>query len=125
MATFIGLSTVNRVRAPYTVIDSELVKRDLLNEFYTRRGERVMRPEFGSIIWDILMDPTSPDLEREIREDVTRIIDRDPRVALLGASVYALDHVIRVEIDLKFAFFDNTDKLYLEYTRDIAEGGDL
>lgn len=125
MATFRGLSTVDKVRAPYSLLDQELVKRDLLNEFYTRRGERVMRPNFGSIIWDVLMDPASKDLEKEIRDDVRRIIDRDPRVELLQTTVYLLDHTLRVEINLRFAFFDNTDKLYLEYTRDIAEGADL
>ena len=44
MATlFRGFSTVDKVKAPYQ--DIELVKRDLLNEFYNlAKGERVMRP---------------------------------------------------------------------------------
>jgi len=54
MATiFKGFSTVNKVKAPYTLTDMALVKQDLLNEFNTRKGERVMRPNFGSIIWDL------------------------------------------------------------------------
>ena len=44
MAKFLGLNTVDRVRAPFTLVDSDLVKRDLMNEFYTKKGERVMRP---------------------------------------------------------------------------------
>lgn len=125
MATFKGFSTVGQVRAPYTLVDTELVKRDLLNEFYTRKGERRMRPTYGSIVWDLLMDPASKDLEKQITEDVDKIIDRDPRVELITTQVYLLDHAIRVEIDLRFAFFDDTDKLYLEFKRDIAESSDL
>ena len=37
MAQFKGMSTVDKVSAPYTLVDSELVKRDLLNEIYTKK----------------------------------------------------------------------------------------
>ena len=51
MATiFKGFSTVDKIRAPYSLFDQELIKRDLLNEFHTRKGERLMKPNFGSII---------------------------------------------------------------------------
>ena len=56
MATiFKGFSTIDKIRAPYSLFDQELIKRDLLNEFQTRRGERLMKPNFGSIIHDLLM----------------------------------------------------------------------
>ena len=38
------------------VFDVELVKQDLLNHIYTSKGQRVMNPEYGSIIWDLLFD---------------------------------------------------------------------
>lgn len=122
MSKFKGFSTIGRVRAPYTLTGSELVKRDLLNEFYTRKGERLMRPKFGSIIWDVLMNPSTSELENQVREDVLRIIDRDPRVQHLKTTVYLLDHTLRVEIDLRFLPMDNVDQLYLEYNRNIIEG---
>ena len=66
MATlFKGFSTVDKVRAPYTLTDADLVKRDLLNHFYTRIGERVMRPTFGSVIWDYLMEPEDPETQEK------------------------------------------------------------
>ena len=52
-----GFSTIGKVRAPYTAIDGELIKIDLLNELKARKGERVMRPNFGTTIYDILMNP--------------------------------------------------------------------
>ena len=60
---FKGFSTVDKNRAPYTLTDTNLIKRDLLNHFYTKKGERVMRPNFGSIIWDMLMEPETPTLQ--------------------------------------------------------------
>lgn len=122
MIRFKGFSTVNRIRAPFTLTDSDLIKRDLLNEFYTKKGERVMRPNFGSIIWDILMDPFSPDLENKIREDVLAILGKDPRVRHVNTTILTLDHTIRVEIVLNFVATGNEDTLYLAYTREITEG---
>ena len=72
MAKIKGLSTVDKVRAPYTLVDSALVKRDLLNTFYTKKGERLMRPNYGSIIWDLLMNP----------EDIWKSEMTDPSASL-------------------------------------------
>lgn len=124
MTRFKGFSTIDRAKPPYTLTDTELVKRDLLNEFYTRRGERVMRPKFGSIIWDILMNPIGEDLETQIKEDVQKIINRDPRVALINTTVQMQDHAIGVRVDLRYTLTDNVDQLYLNYTRNITEGVD-
>lgn len=119
VAKFRGFSTVDRIRAPYTLDGRDLVKRDLLNTFYTKKGERVMRPEYGSIIWDILMNPDDTVTEKEIREDVLRIIDGDPRVDHLKTTIIYMDHTIRLEIDLRYVLLNDSDILYLEYTREI------
>jgi|SRR6056300_1346139 len=122
MARFIGMSTVDKPRAPYTLTDDELVKRDLLNEFYTKRGERVMRPTFGSIIWEILMDPDGAELERQVNEDITKIIDRDPRVKLLRVQTVIAEHTLRSEVIVEYIASTNSDTLYLTYSRNAQEG---
>ena len=119
VAKFRGFSTIDRIRAPYTLEGQDLVKRDLLNTFYTKKGERVMRPEYGSIIWDLLMNPDDISTEKEIREDVIRIVAGDPRVEHLYTTVVYMDHTIRIEINLKFVLLNNSDILYLEYNREI------
>lgn len=119
VAKFRGFNTVDKIRAPYTLESRDLVKRDLLNTFYTRKGERVMRPEYGSIIWDLLMNPDDTATEKEIRDDVIRIIDGEPRVDHLNTTIIYMDHTIRLEIDLKYVILNDSDILYLEYTREI------
>ena len=121
MAKFRGFNTVDNFSAPFTLTGDELVKRDLKNEFYTKKGERVMRPNFGSIVWDLLMDPMSASLITDIEEDVDKIVGRDPRVSLLNTTVTALEQAIRVDIDLRFIPTENEDTLYLMYVRETAE----
>ncbi len=116
MALFKGMSTVERSGPPYTLVDQELVKRDLLNELYTKKGERVMRPNFGSIIWDLLMSPNTPDLQEMVKEDIERIVDRDPRVETRNINVFVGDNSIRAEVELFYNLIKNTDILYLEYS---------
>ena len=48
--TFQGFSTKTNQFFPDRLYDIDLAKQDLLNEIYTRKGERVMEPQFGSIV---------------------------------------------------------------------------
>lgn len=118
-AVFKGMSTIDKIRAPYTLTDRDLVKRDLLNTFYTRRGERVMRPNHGSIIWDLLMNPADPGTEQEIRDDVARIVGKDPRVQLVDTKVLMLDYAIRVDVILRYVALDSVETLYLEFKKNL------
>lgn len=122
MVNFVGFSTVNNNKAPYTLTGSELVKRDLLNELYTKKGERVMNPKFGSIIWDILMEPNSSKLKKDVEEDINAIFNRDPRVKVNKINVVVLDHSIRADVEFIFLPLNNPDTLYVEYIRNITEG---
>lgn len=122
MATFKGFTTLDRVKAPFTITDQELIKRDLLNEFYTKKGERVMRPNFGSIIWDLLMDPSDDSLVSAVTEDIQRIVAKDSRVELLDLTVYVADHAISADVLLKYLPFNNSESLYLIFEKQINEG---
>ena len=124
MVTFKGFSTINKVRAPYTLDDIELVKRDLLNTFYTRKGERVMRPTYGSNIWDLLMNPEDTLTRAEIEEDVKRIIDAEPRVRLIETVMFYSDQALRIEVTIEYVQTGDQDSLYLEYVRQATSASD-
>lgn len=112
---FKGFNTVDQIRAPYTLTDVALIKRDLLNEFYTKKGERVMRPNFGSIIWDLLMNPQDEFTEQEVKEDIERIIAKHSRVELVEVTIFSSDRAIRADVTLNYVLLDSTDVLYLEF----------
>jgi len=83
-----GFSSFEFQRAKrFNISDVELVKLDLLNHLLTRRGERVMMPNFGTIIPDLLFEPMGDETEDQIRDAVTEVIEYDPRVKMLGLEV--------------------------------------
>ena len=114
---YVGFSTFGRDTPPFRLFDIELVKQDLMNTFHTRQGERVMRPEYGTLIFDYLMEPFDEETEDAIIEDAIRVIGTDPRVELVAIEVRDLDYVIRLEIQLNFKPQDVVDNLYIEYDR--------
>ena len=123
MARLIGFSTIDKVKAPYTVTGKECVIRDLKNELYTKKGERPMRPNFGTIIWDLLMDPATGQVEKLVKEDIQKILTRDPRVEEKQVKVLVLDNAISAEVVIDVVPFNSVETLYLSYTQQLEEGG--
>lgn len=98
-----------QARKTFKLRDLELVKMDLLNHIFTRRGERVMMPNFGTIIPEIVFEPLTVELVDTVREEVIRVINYDPRVELLdieaqpdfdGHLVYVAARVFYVELNM-------------------------
>ena len=63
--------------------DLELVKLDLLNHIYTRQGERVMMPTFGTRIPDLAFEPLDNVTLDILRNDLLTVFNFDPRVSIL------------------------------------------
>ena len=74
-----GFSTVADAKS-FSLYDFELIKQDLINHFHIRQTEKLSDPTFGTIIWDMLYEPFTVDVQEAIIEDVTRIINYDPRI---------------------------------------------
>lgn len=83
IATYKGYSSIATESIDTTVTGFDCIKHDLLNHFNCRLGERIARPVFGSIIWDLLFDLSHPRVESLIIQDAQRIINEDPRVELI------------------------------------------
>jgi phage baseplate assembly protein W len=120
MRKFKGFSTVGRTWGNFKLYDIDLAKRDILNEFYTRKGERLMSPTFGSIVWDLLFDPLTEDTVNLIREDCLRIVNKDPRLELREFDVVESDHSITVIILLNYVPTATVSELVAVFNRDIA-----
>lgn len=71
----------------FGIKDVELVKLDLLNHIFTRKGERVMMPTFGTRIPDMAFEPLDELSIMVIEEDLNEVIRFDPRVALVQMNV--------------------------------------
>lgn len=71
----------------FRLTDVELVKMDLLNHIFTRKGERVMMPNFGTLIPDLTFEPLDESTIDIIHDEVEKVIDYDPRVELISLVV--------------------------------------
>jgi len=82
-----GFSSAGVKSVDTRAFNANLVKRDLLNHFETKLGDRRGRPDFGSIIHDLLFDLSDVRTENLVIADAQRILSEDPRVSPLEVSV--------------------------------------
>jgi phage baseplate assembly protein W len=117
MATYIGFSTYNRDRK-FTLTDFELVRQDLLNHFAIRKGEKIMNPAFGTIIWDTLFEPLDETTRNLISEDIQQIVNYDPRIGIDNIAITEYEHGIQLELELRFILTNQTDLLRIKFDRE-------
>jgi len=116
MITYSGFSTNNNAKK-YKLADFELAKQDLVNYFNIRRGEKLMQPNFGTIIWDMLFEPLNEDTQQIITQDVTKIAQYDPRIRVGQVAVTQQENGILVELTLAYVPTNQSDVLALNFDR--------
>lgn len=114
---FRGYSTIGTNFLNPRLADLALAKQDLLNHFNTRKGERLMMPTFGSIVWDMLFEPLDEETMAIIEEDVRVIIKNDPRWQLNAVEVIDGPNSIQVDINLTYLPEHRTIDLPLTYNK--------
>ena len=112
---FYGYSTVETNSKNQQFADIELIKRDLLNHFYTRKGERVMMPTYGCRIWDIFFDQFDEFTKESVVEECTAIINADSRVKLQNIIVSQLDQGLVIQMDLFYVPFNVVDTFSIQF----------
>lgn len=117
MAIYKGFSTYNRKKR-YTVSDFELVKQDLFNHFNIRRGEKLMRPAFGTRIWNYIFEPMTEQVRSAISEEISEICSNDPRIKMLGVEIGTYEQGINIKVNLLFITENLVDVMYLKFDRD-------
>jgi phage baseplate assembly protein W len=117
MTIYRGFSTYNRNRR-FNVSDYDLIKQDIFNHFNIRRGEKLMRPNFGTRLWSWLFEPLNDDLILEITEEVKNVCAADPRVRVETVNVQRYQHGIFIQIDFLFTTDNVLDTMTLQFNRD-------
>jgi phage baseplate assembly protein W len=115
-----GFSSVNPSNTTAKLFDLELIKQDIINQFNTRKGERVMNPNFGSIVWDVLMEPMTPEVRHALNDDITAICNSDPRVTptQINLTEYPTGYIIEVALLLNGT--DQSSVLRLSFDQHIG-----
>lgn len=99
MQTFIGFNTQGQYKK-FTLTDSSLVKRDLLNALNIRQGQLVGRPQVGTVLWDNLFDTQSEETTNSIITEVQRVAGGDPRLQISNVEVFPQENGILLQIEL-------------------------
>jgi phage baseplate assembly protein W len=111
-----GFSTVSSdSQKKFILTDKKLIKQDLMNSLMTRRGQRVMQPNFGCIAWEKLFENISETDVSDISANISSIINADPRVALVSVDVTQTQNSITVTTIIQYVGTDETDQLILNY----------
>jgi phage baseplate assembly protein W len=99
MTTYIGFNTINQNKK-FTLVDFDLIQRDLLNAFNIRQGELPGRPAYGSAIWNYLFENQVEQLQQQIRDEVQRVVGGDPRLFLNDIQVYPQENGILIQLQV-------------------------
>ena len=115
---FTGFSTKNKSAINHILTGKDLIIEDLMNHIMTRKGERVMMPTFGSIVHELIFEPMTPGIIAMIEEDITSIVEQEPRVTLDFINVAHTDHNVTVSLTVSIVNEDEPVTLKIDLERE-------
>ena len=115
-----GFSTNNDKSLTTKIYDFDLIQQDIMNMFQTKKGERVMNPDFGTIIWSLIYEPFTADVKQLISEDVTRILNYDPRVTPTRIEINEADYGMIIEATLYYKQENVSQDMRLSFDKELG-----
>jgi len=101
--TYKGFNTLGKQFSnSFTLTGFDIAKQDLINHFNIRKGEKLLLPDFGSVVWDMLYEPLNETTVEIIRKDIQDVISYDPRIEANEIVVKQYDHGLQIELNLTF-----------------------
>jgi phage baseplate assembly protein W len=100
MTTFVGFSTIDQYKK-FTLVDFELIKRDLLNAFNIQQGQVVGRPGYGTLIWNYVFENQTQETIRGITAEMERVAGGDPRIVINNLEVFPQEHGMLIQMELQ------------------------
>jgi phage baseplate assembly protein W len=99
MPTFIGFNTQDQFKK-FTLLDADLVKRDLLNGLNIRQGQLPGRPQYGTALWDNLFENQTTETQEAIYREIQRVCAGDPRLFVSGVQAFPQENGILIQLGL-------------------------
>jgi phage baseplate assembly protein W len=113
--TYKGFSTIDSFSKSNVLYDISLIKQDIVNHFHIRKGEKLSDPNFGTIIWDVLFEPLTDQVRNRIIQDVSEIINYDPRVNVNQIIVDSYENGISISCELVYLPYSIVEKLQFQF----------
>ena len=108
----------NTFTQTYQTIDQ--VKSNIKNLLLTKRGERILQPEFGSGLQELLFEPNTSDFEGKIEDAINESIEQWlPYVVIDEINIEATDELKdnnRINVSLTFRVGENAQLNEVTFT---------
>ena len=115
-----GFTTVDETSLTNKIYDFALIQQDIMNMFQTKKGERVMNPEFGTIIWSLIYEPFTANVKQLISDDITRILNYDPRVTPTQINIREAEYGMIIEATLFYKQQDVSVDMSLSFDKELG-----
>ena len=117
IAVYRGFNTINNNFGGSKISDTELIKRDLLNHFAIRKGEKLMNGEFGTSLRDLIMDPLTDETKDLVIQEVDTVIQSDPRIASDGITLDEFETGLQIEMAIRYVNTNEVETLQILFDR--------
>jgi len=118
MATYYGFNTIDQNKK-FRLEDYELVKRDVLNSLLIKQGEKPGRPDYGTNVWNIIFEPMTDSVMRDIEREIKRTVGQDPRIKIERLSVFPKENGVLIEIDVTVLSTTEAQRLTLFFDQNL------
>jgi phage baseplate assembly protein W len=120
MDYYVGFSSLQFQNNKNLILTNvNLIKQDLINNIYTRKGERIRMYDYGTRIPDIIFEPLDDVSLYIIQEDLTQVFANDPRVQLNDLKIVPLydQSAVMVFVNVSYIYlnFDDQFDLKIEF----------
>lgn len=112
---FFGYSTLDTTTKKQEFSDIALIKRDLINNFYTRPGERLMLPTYGCGIWKLLFDQFDAMTQDAIVDYAKQVIANDSRLQLNNINLIQIDNGLLIQMEVLYVPFNVVDTFTITF----------
>lgn len=123
MSNIIGYTTKNTKSTTKTLTGIDLAIQDLDNHFHIRKGEKWSNPDFGSNLPYLVFQPLDDLTISEIEEDVTTIVNYDPRFKLQNSTITVTEDesFVYVSANLTYLPTKTATDLQLKFDKEFEE----
>lgn len=106
----------------FKLTDENLVVQDFVNSLNIRQGEKVGQPGYGTVLWNFVFEPNTPDVQFNLENEITRIASLDPRIVLNYVRAYPQENGILLEVEIAIQPFNEATMLsvFLDSTTNTA-----
>jgi phage baseplate assembly protein W len=127
MTRIIGYTTIDQEHTSRTLTDLDLAKRDLLNHFAIRKGEKWTDPDFGSNLPYYVFQPLDEATVDLITQDVFDVVTNDPRFEMASDQVIVNNNAQSVTVVVELIYLPTTTAtdLQIKFDREFEQETDF